>query len=138
MPASRNTTTPVEPGYQTPAFPSLYWLVGPTNLVHPAYLYHHKDIWRFTFFWTLILLETSHLLVGFYAVIIVGCGGRNDLLKPEIGEKSHRPSSNAETRKRLGVVGGWQKLKVLWMVPVIYGVVAGVEAALAGSVVGLM
>ena len=31
-----------------------------------------------------------------------------------------------------------EKLKVLWMVPVVYAFVAGVEAVLAGSVVGLM
>ena len=31
-----------------------------------------------------------------------------------------------------------KKIKVLWVVPVVYGVVAGVEAVLAGSVVGLM
>ena len=31
-----------------------------------------------------------------------------------------------------------KRAKVLWVVPVVYGLVAGVEAVLAGSVVGLM
>lgn len=31
-----------------------------------------------------------------------------------------------------------KRIRVLWLVPVVYGVVAGVEAVLAGSVVGLM
>ena len=31
-----------------------------------------------------------------------------------------------------------KRIRVLWMVPVVYGIVAGVEALLAGSVVGLM
>lgn len=31
-----------------------------------------------------------------------------------------------------------KQVRLLWMVPVVYGVVAGVEAVLAGSVVGLM
>lgn len=129
MPASHNTTTPVQPDYRTPPFPSLYWLIGPPHLVHPAYLYHIKDIWRFTLFWTLILLEAAHLLVANYAVVIVWWGGRSDPSRSMKDEKS--PSTRGRT-------GGWRKLKVLWMVPVVYGVVAGVEAVLAGSVVGLM
>ena len=34
--------------------------------------------------------------------------------------------------------GKVKKFKVLWIVPVVYAAVAGVEAVLAGSVVGLM
>jgi len=129
MPASHNTTTYVGPDYQTPPFPSLYWLIGPPDVVHPVYLYHNKDIWRFTLFWTLIFLEAAHLLVGTYAVIIVWWGGRSDLLRAGQGEK--------RTLTGRGL-GGRGKLKVLWIVPVVYGVVAGVQAVLAGSVIGLM
>jgi hypothetical protein len=129
MPASRNTTTHVEPGYRTPPFPSLYWLIGPPDIVKPAYLYHHKDIWRFTLFWTLIFLEAAHLLVGTYAVIIVWWGGRSDARRDGKGEKGPLPGRG---------LGGWRKLKVLWIVPVVYGLVAGLQAVLAGSVVGLM
>jgi len=85
--------------------------------------------WRFTLFWTLILLEAAHLLVGTYAVIIVWWGGRSDLLRA--GKDEKRTSTDRG-------LGAWKKLKVLWIVLVIYGVVAGLEAVLAGSVVGLM
>ena len=129
MPASHNTTTHIDdPDYRTPPFPSLYWLVGPSNVVEPAYLYHEKDIWRFTLFWTIIIFEVTHLLAATYAVIIIWWGGRNDLLKRE----------KAKAGKGIGGIGRWKKLKILWMVPVVYGVIAGVEALLAGSVVGLM
>lgn len=129
MPTSDNTTTPVDLGYRAPPFPSLYWLIGPPRLAQPAYLYHIKDIWRFTVFWTLVVLEAAHLLVGVYAVIIIWWGGRSDPLR--VGQDKKRISTEK-------AIGDWRKLKVLWMVPVVYGVVAGLEAILAGSVVGLM
>lgn len=119
MPASH------DPNYKTPPFPSLYWLIGPEDVVKPAYLYHVKDSWRFTLFWTLIIYEAAHLLAATYAVIIVWSGGRSNLIKGKSSGKA-------------GGIGGWKKLRVLWMVPIVYGVVAGVEALLAGSVVGLM
>ncbi len=74
-------------------------------------------------------MEAAHLLVGTYAVIIVWWGGRSDLLRAGQGEK--------RTLTGRGL-GGRGKLKVLWIVPVVYGVVAGVQAVLAGSVIGLM
>lgn len=37
-----------------------------------------------------------------------------------------------------GGEGSLKTMKVLWVVPVVYGIVAGVEAVLAGSVIGLM
>ena len=137
MPTSRNTTTAVDPGYKTPAFPSLYWLIGPPHVVQPAYLFHVKDIWRFTVFWTLIVFEAAHLLVAVYAVIVIWWAGRNDsqLTNEELkGE----PSTVGNAKERPRADRGAKKLKVLWTVPIIYGVVASVEAALAGSVVGLM
>ena len=129
MPISHNTSTHIDdPNYRTPPFPSLYWLIGPSDVVEPAYLYHEKDIWRFTLFWTLIIYEATHLLVASYAVTVVWLGGRSDFLKTEKGmEASKAPGISRR-----------KKLKVLWMVPIVYGVVAGVEALLAGSVVGLM
>lgn len=36
------------------------------------------------------------------------------------------------------VVVQWRNWKFMWLVPVVYMLVAGVEAVLAGSVVGLM
>ena len=61
---------------------------------------------------------------------MVWWGGR-DRLKDE---KEH---TNGKGVKRGGEESS-KKIKLLWMVPVVYGIVAGVEAVLAGSVVGLM
>ena len=130
MLASANTTTPVPENYKTPSFPSLYWLVGPASLVQPRFLYHVRDIWRFTLFWTIIIFEAVHLLAGTYAVVIVWWAGRNRL---------HDGKENMDERtSKRGDEKSLKQIKVLWVVPIVYGVVAGVEAVLAGSVVGLM
>ena len=131
MPASGNTTTPVPDGYKTPPFPSLYWLVGPASLVQPRFLYHVRDVWRFTLFWTIIIFEAVHLFAATYAVVIVWWGGRKGLKNA----KEHTDRKGVKRGK-----GGeeLQKTKLLWVVPVVYGIIAGVEAVLAGSVVGLM
>ena len=131
MPASANTSTWVPENYTTPSFPSLYWLVGPANLVQPRFLYHVRDIWRFTLFWTIIIFETVHLLAGTYAVVIVWWGRRNRL------EENGKRKSEGKGATKVGE-DSVKQVKVLWLVPVVYGIVAGVEALLAGSVVGLM
>jgi hypothetical protein len=136
---SYNTTTEVPTDYITPSFPSLYWLISPPDVVQPAFLYHIRDIWRFTLFWTIIVFEAAHLAVALYAVVIVWWGGR----KPSSKAGTGKAGGEKEKREKedVGVVksgGALRKLKVLWVVPVVYGVVAGVEAVLAGSVVGLM
>lgn len=89
-------------GYKTPRFPSLYSPIK-AALDEPQYLYHSQDIWRFTFFWTIIIFEGFHLAVSGYAVIVQ-----------------------------------WKNWRTMWMVPLVYMFLAGVEAALAGSVIGLM
>ena len=122
-----NTTTPVPANYRTPHFPSLYWLIGPPNIVQPVYLYHIKDIWKFTLFWTIIIFEASHLLAGTYAMVIVWWGTRSSRLKGGMGRKTRGKGALG-----LGKISG------MWAVPVVYGLVAGIEALLAGSVVGLM
>lgn len=131
MPASANTTTWVPEDYKAPSFPSLYWLIGPENLVQPRFLYHVHDIWRFTLFWTIIIFEAVHLIAGTYAVVIVWWGGRNRLQ----ADGKHNMESKGIKK---GGEESLKKIKVLWVVPVVYGIVAGVEAVLAGSVVGLM
>ena len=131
MPVPAKTTTVVPENYTTPPFPSLYWLIGPDNLVKPRYLYHVRDVWRFNLFWTIIIFEAVHLLAGTYAVVIVWWGGKVRL-------KDHGKEDREGKDKKEGGEESWKKLKVLWMVPVVYGVVAGVEAVMAGSVVGLM
>lgn len=131
MPASGNTKTPVPNDYQTPPFPSLYWLVGPASLVQPRFLYHVRDIWRFTLFWTIIIFEVVHLFAATYAVVIVWWGSRNR-------RKNVKEHGDGKGIKRRGGGEEPQKMKLLWVVPVVYGILAGVEAVLAGSVVGLI
>lgn len=58
-------------------------------------------------------------------------GGRNGL-KEDGKEKAERKGVKRGGEESL------KKIKVLWVVPVVYGVVAGMEAVLAGSVVGLI
>ena len=113
------------PDYHTPSFPSLYWLIGPPDVVNPAYLYNWKDIWRFTVFWTILVYEAAHLLTGVYAVIIVWWGSRDDRVMGGMGRKT-----------RSGRL--LSKFSGMWTVPAVYCIVAGVEAVLAGTAVGLV
>lgn len=93
------TITPDD--YTTPKFPGLYSFKQAFN--SPQYLYHSRDIWRFTLFWTIIIFEGFHLAASGYAFFVQ-----------------------------------WRNWRTMWIVPLIYMAVAGVEALLAGSVVGLM
>lgn len=70
--------------------------------------------------------------MGFYAVAMSWWGARKGLkpAKEKKGESSQR--------KDAGDGAKVEKLRVLWMIPILYAFVAGVEAVLAGSVVGLM
>ena len=58
-------------------------------------------------------------------MVIVWWGSRSERAKGGMGRKTQK-----------GKV--WGKISGMWAVPVVYGVVAGIEAVLAGSVVGLM
>ncbi|KAL3477358.1 integral membrane protein [Aspergillus californicus] len=95
-----NNRVPIN--YVTPAFPSLYDpFPGRSNVAF--YLYHTKDIWRFTLYWTMIFYASCHLAVAACALVMQG---RN-----------------------------W---RVCLAVPVVFAVVGGLEAVLAGSIVGGM
>lgn len=96
------TTGSIAPDdYQTPAFPGLYSFQ--TAFAEPVYLYHSRDIWRFTLFWTIIIFEGFYLAASGYAVVVQ-----------------------------------WRNWKMMWIAPLLYMFVAGIQAVLAGSVVGLM
>ena len=149
MGASSNTTTPVPDRYTTPSFPSLYWLIGPKDVVSPRYLYHLRDVWRFTLYWMIIIFEAAHLAAATYAVAIIWWGGRKQrnglgmsrtksvgvTNEPalQMGREESRSNSKAAKpgMKGTGISG-------MWIVPLVYGVVAGIEAVVAGSVIGLL
>ena len=64
--------------------------------------------------------------------MVIGRWGGRDRLKED-----GKDNTDGKGTKR-GGEESLKKTKVLWVVPVVYGIVAGVEAVLAGSVVGLM
>lgn len=110
------------PGYQTPPFPSLYWLVGPSSVVHPAYLYNWRDIWRFTFWWTFFVYEGAFLLVSLYSIANIWWGGQQARARNGAVRKGRR----------------WGQVTAMWAVPLIYIIIGGIEAVVAGSTVGLV
>lgn len=52
--------------YETPPFPSLYWPF-PVNGAQVVYLYDAEPMWRFTLYWTLIIVGGVHLIASGYA-----------------------------------------------------------------------
>lgn len=96
-----NTGSIAPDDYKTPPFPGLYSFQ--TAFTKPIYLYHSRDIWRFTLFWTIIIFEGFYLAASGYAVVVQ-----------------------------------WRNWKMMWIAPLLYMFVAGIQAVLAGSVVGLM
>ena len=140
----------VPPNYETPPFPSLYWLIGPPGVVKPTYLYRISDVWRFTLFWTLIVFEAAHLAVGAYAVGIVWWGGRHQRSGIGMGRKKNLASAAEDAndhgqrpttyQPRGKVQAGVRNSGIsgMWAVPVVYGIIGGVEGVFAGSAVGLL
>ncbi|KAL3439529.1 hypothetical protein BDV09DRAFT_4034 [Aspergillus tetrazonus] len=95
-----NNRVPIN--YVTPPFPSLYDpFPGRDNVAY--YLYHTKDIWRFTLYWTLIFYIACHLAVAACSLVMQG---RN-----------------------------W---KICLGIPIFYAAIGGIEAVVAGSIVGGM
>lgn len=110
-------TNPVLPAsYETPAFPSLYWPINPSP-GSAYYLVYIKDIWRFTFYWTLIVYEAVHLATSLWAVLM------------------HLRGSFA---KRKGSIEARTSIKLIWLVPVVFCLIGAIEALMAGSLVGLV
>ena len=141
MPTS---TTQVPHGYLTPSWPSLYWPIRPEPGV-PQYLYYTSDIWRFTLYWTLLDVGAVHVVAAGLAVVMQ--------LRSAVA-RAHSRSRTAAGAVAAGSGGGggnagwWsagvqgssvkQTLGWVWLVPVVYCVVGGIEAILAGSVEGLI
>ncbi|KKK18145.1 hypothetical protein P175DRAFT_0483805 [Aspergillus ochraceoroseus IBT 24754] len=88
--------------YVTPSFPSLYYPF-PAQNVDAYYLYHTRDIWRFTLYWTLIFYQACYITVAVCALVMQGRSWR------------------------IGIA-----------VPVLYVLIGGLEALLAGSIVGVV
>jgi hypothetical protein len=117
MPSS---TTQIPHGYVTPKWPSLYWPIRAAPSA-PAYLYYTTDIWRFTLYWTLLQYGAVHFFASVWAVLMQ--------LRSAVTLRHKDYAASTSVKQTLGWV---------WVVPVIYCVVGGIEALLAGSVVGLV
>lgn len=58
-------------GYVVPPFPSLFWPVGAhSDKFHALYLYFARDMWRFTFYWTIVTFTGFYFLTGILAGLI--------------------------------------------------------------------
>jgi hypothetical protein len=120
--------------YNTPSFPSLYWPIH-VSPGTPQYLYHLSDIWLFTLYWTLITIGSAHLLVALWAILMQFASAyqqRSYLRSPE-GMKL-----SAKNRKLLGENPIRETASWVWIVAVVYVVIGGIEALMAGSIVGLI
>lgn len=114
---ARNPTTEIPIDYVPPPFPSLFWPFEP--LRSPAqYLYYQDDIWRFTVFWTLLTFGAVHLVTSLWAGFM------------QLRSSWTRPKKRP---KQMGQTFAW-----VWLIPLVYLVVAGIQAVVAGSIVGLI
>ena len=121
-------------GYTTPSFPALYWPFD-AHPGQPQYLYSLTDIWRFTLYWTLLTIPCAHLVVSLWAVLmqLSTANGRHRYLHhTDAGKNLSR-----KNRKLLGEKPFQECLTWVWLIPVIYLVIGGLEALIAGSLVGL-
>jgi Putative transmembrane protein 170 len=117
---SLTVTTDVPLDYHRPSFPSLYWPINPSP-GESRYLYYQSDIWRFTLYWTLITYAGVHLSASLWAVLMQ--------LRSVVATKTKPLGEPNKIRQTLAWV---------WIIPVVYLVVAGIEAVFAGSAVGLI
>ena len=112
--------TQVPLGYTTPSFPSLYWPINPRP-GEPRHLYYPYDIWRFTLYWTILTYAGVHLITSLWAVLMQLRSAYLTKTKP-LGEANKMRST----------------LVWVWAIPAVYLLIAGLEAVLAGSVVGVV
>lgn len=113
-------TKEVPADYLRPSFPSLYWPINPSR-GESQFLYYQSDIWRFTLYWTLLTYAVVHLAAALWAVLMQ--------LRSALTTKTTPLGAPNKIR---------QTLVWVWVIPVVYLVVAGIEGVFAGSVVGLI
>ena len=121
--------------YSTPAFPSLYWPFD-ADPGTPQYLYSLTDIWRFTLYWTFLTIGAAHLVVSLWAV----------LMQFSTAYQRHRylhhtpegAALSAKNKKLLGEKPIQECVTWVWLIPLIYMVIGGIEALLGGTLVGLV
>ncbi|KIX03888.1 uncharacterized protein Z518_07441 [Rhinocladiella mackenziei CBS 650.93] len=120
--------------YQAPQFPSLYWPVRAAP-GEAQYLYYLSDIYRYTLYWTLITISAAHVCVATWAVLMQfnSAAHRRRYLRTPAGR-----ALSAKNRKLLGEYPIGETLSWVWLIPLVYIVIGGLEALLAGSLLGLV
>jgi len=120
--------------YVTPEFPALYWPVH-AQPGEAQYLYYLGDIYRYTLYWTLTTIVSAHFFVATWAVLMQfnSASQRRKYLASPAGKRL-----SAKNRKLLGENPIRETLGWVWMIPIVYIVMGGLEALLGGSIVGLV
>lgn len=120
--------------YVTPEFPALYWPIRALP-GQSKYLYYLSDIYRYTLYWTLITIVSAHICVAGWAVLMQfnSASQRKKFLASPVGK-----SLSTKNRRLLGENPIRETLGWVWIVPVVYVVLGGLEALLAGTMVGLV
>ncbi|KAK5267213.1 hypothetical protein LTR96_007246 [Exophiala xenobiotica] len=120
--------------YVSPEFPSLYWPIR-AQPGQARYLYYLSDIYRYTLYWSLITIVSAHICVASWAVLMQfsSASQRRKFLASPAGK-----NLSAKNRRLLGENPIGETLGWVWMIPVVYVVMGGLEALLAGTMVGLV
>ncbi|EXJ82709.1 hypothetical protein A1O3_06523 [Capronia epimyces CBS 606.96] len=120
--------------YVAPHFPALYWPVR-AKAGEAQYLYYLSDIYRYTLYWTLLTIVAAHICVATWAVLMQfnSASQRKKYLSTPAGKRL-----SAKNRKLLGEYPFGETSSWVWLVPVVYIAIGGLEALLAGSMVGLI
>lgn len=120
--------------YSTPDWPALYWPVR-ADPGEAQYLYYVSDIYRYVVYWTLACVGAAHIFVATWAVLMQFRSAklRRTYLNTPVGRKL-----TAKNRKLLGENPISETMGWVWLVPLIYIVLGGLEATFAGSMVGLV
>jgi hypothetical protein len=120
--------------YTTPDFPSLYWPIR-VSPGEAKYLYHASDMVRFTLYWTLITVGVAHALAAVWAVLMQYSTAfqRRRFLRSPVAQRL-----TPKNKKLFGENPVAETARWVWLIPLVYVVIGGLEALLAGSLVGLV
>ena len=120
--------------YSVPDWPALYY---PVRAVpgEAQYLYYLSDIYRFVVYWTLACVGSAHLFVAIWAVLMQfsSANQRRKYLNTPAGKTLSSKNKKLLGENPVGETLGW-----VWLIPLVYIVIGGLEALFAGSFVGLI
>ncbi|CAL9736682.1 hypothetical protein MOSE0_K05270 [Monosporozyma servazzii] len=127
-----NNDIPV--GYQTPAFPSLYWPLA-NQQYSLAFLYNISDIWKFTLYWCLILNGIFYLGAAMWAIISHNNHTYRNNYVYHIWTRDPHHDHTRNTNKNRSKDA---EFKLPIMIFCIYMLYAGVQGLVTGTVMGFL